>query len=195
MNKEKKYHFIYKTTAKFNGKYYLGMHSTDDLNDGYLGSGKRLLQDVKKYGADQYEREIIEFCDTREELEKREKIIVNENTIDNWHCLNLILGGNDYKKGDKIYHTPFKNNKWIPLEYCYIIKENEIKHIITNLLPYYKSVGWEILVDEERLEKIRLENQPVYQDFYCNIIKDGETQEIIKNTLPFYLRQGWIECE
>ena len=32
--KEKQYHFIYKTTNLLSGKYYLGMHSTDNLQDG-----------------------------------------------------------------------------------------------------------------------------------------------------------------
>jgi hypothetical protein len=33
-----KYHYIYKTTHN-NGRYYIGRHTTDDLNDNYLGSG------------------------------------------------------------------------------------------------------------------------------------------------------------
>jgi len=40
--KQKKYHYIYKTTNILNYKFYIGMHSTDDLDDGYVGSGKRL---------------------------------------------------------------------------------------------------------------------------------------------------------
>lgn len=36
---EYKYHIIHKTTNLINGKIYVGMHSTDNLNDGYLGMG------------------------------------------------------------------------------------------------------------------------------------------------------------
>ena len=44
-------HFtIYKTTNKANGKYYIGQHQTEDLEDGYLGSGKHLKAAIKKYG-------------------------------------------------------------------------------------------------------------------------------------------------
>lgn len=38
----KKYHYIYKTTFVVTDKYYIGMHSLAELNDGYLGSGKIL---------------------------------------------------------------------------------------------------------------------------------------------------------
>lgn len=49
--KEKQYHFIYKTINIINNKYYIGMHSTDDLNDGYVGSGKRLWYSINKNGS------------------------------------------------------------------------------------------------------------------------------------------------
>lgn len=37
--KTKKYHYFYKITNTINNKYYYGVHSTDNLNDGYMGSG------------------------------------------------------------------------------------------------------------------------------------------------------------
>ena len=50
INEKKKFHFIYKTTNLINSKYYIGMHSTSNLKDGYLGSGKYLRSSIKKYG-------------------------------------------------------------------------------------------------------------------------------------------------
>tara|TARA_R110000803_G_scaffold20502_4_gene52693 strand:- start:91 stop:747 length:657 start_codon:yes stop_codon:yes gene_type:complete len=91
--KEKKYHFIYKTTNLLNGKYYIGVHSTNNLEDGYLGSGKRLRYSINKYGKNNHKREIIEFVDNRKELFLREEEIVNLNEVAKINCLNLRVGG------------------------------------------------------------------------------------------------------
>jgi len=91
--KEKKFHFIYKTTNIKTGRYYYGMHSTNKLDDGYLGSGKRLRYSINKYGKDNHQREILEFLDSREDLKTREKEIVNLNEIAKDDCMNLIIGG------------------------------------------------------------------------------------------------------
>ena len=79
--KPKKYHFIYKTTNLLSGKYYWGMHSTNDLNDGYMGSGKRLRYSINKHGKENHKVEIWEFLNSREELRKRESEIANLNEI------------------------------------------------------------------------------------------------------------------
>lgn len=91
--KQKKYHFIYKTTNLLSGKYYIGMHSTDDLNDGYMGSGKRLRYSLNKYGKDNHKVEILEFFDTRKALAAREKEVVCLNEIAKEECMNLKVGG------------------------------------------------------------------------------------------------------
>jgi len=92
--KQKKYHFIYKTINILTGRYYIGMHSTDNLEDRYLGSGTRLSYSINKYGVENHTREILEFCNNREELKSRELEIVNLNEIGKKECLNMIPGGN-----------------------------------------------------------------------------------------------------
>ena len=64
--KEKKFHFIYKITNTKNGKYYIGMHSTDNLNDGYLGSGIRLRRSIRRNGIENFKIEYLEFFDNVE---------------------------------------------------------------------------------------------------------------------------------
>lgn len=88
-----KYHFIYKTTNLKNGKYYIGMHSTSNLNDGYLGSGDRLRRSIRKYAKENFKLEILEFFQDRESLANREKELVNENVIEDPMCMNIKPGG------------------------------------------------------------------------------------------------------
>jgi hypothetical protein len=44
------FHTVYRTTNLVNGKFYIGVHKTDDPNDGYLGSGKLIGRAFQKYG-------------------------------------------------------------------------------------------------------------------------------------------------
>lgn len=69
------------------------MHSTSNIEDGYLGSGLVLRRAIRKYGEKNFKREILEFCDNREILAKREEAIVTQKLINNRLCMNLALGG------------------------------------------------------------------------------------------------------
>ena len=89
----RKYHYIYKTTCKVTGKYYIGMHSTDDLNDGYVGSGKKLGYSIRKYGVDNHVCDILEHYFTREWLREREAELVCAETLTDPKCMNLKVGG------------------------------------------------------------------------------------------------------
>jgi len=77
-------HFIYKTIHP-NGKYYIGRHSTTNLEDGYLGSGKWVSQIKKK---DKLVREIVEFVDSFEELIIKEDEYLAEH-YGKPNCMNM----------------------------------------------------------------------------------------------------------
>jgi hypothetical protein len=94
MRKEKKYHYIYKTTNLKNGKFYVGMHSTDNLNDGYLGSGYKLRRSINKYGKENFNVEILEYFPNRTSLKAKEKELVNTELLKDPMCMNLVYGGN-----------------------------------------------------------------------------------------------------
>lgn len=91
--KERKYHYIYKITCLKNDRYYIGMHSTDNLEDGYFGGGKRIKNSVKKHGKDAHRKEILEFFGSRELLRQREIELVNEELLNDPMCMNLQPGG------------------------------------------------------------------------------------------------------
>lgn len=91
--KTHKYHYTYKTTCKETNHYYLGMHSTNNLDDGYLGSGKLISRSINKHGAERYSIEILEYFPNRESLAASEKKIITQEVLDDELCLNLKLGG------------------------------------------------------------------------------------------------------
>lgn len=91
--KQKNIHYIYKTTNLINKKFYIGIHSTNNIDDGYLGSGTRLRRSIRKYGEKNFKREILEFCNSREELSRKESEIVNSDLIKDNLCMNLMIGG------------------------------------------------------------------------------------------------------
>lgn len=90
---KRKFHYIYKTTCSITNKFYIGMHSTDSLEDGYVGSGKLLWYSIHKHGKENHNTEILEFLSSREELKSREEHLVNEELLDQKLCMNLKLGG------------------------------------------------------------------------------------------------------
>lgn len=87
------YYILYKTTNLVNGKFYVGKHKTSNLDDGYLGSGKLLQRAVRKHGFSNFQREVLEFCDSTQELNEAEKRFITEEMVSDPNCYNLTLGG------------------------------------------------------------------------------------------------------
>jgi len=93
----KKYNYFYKITNLINNHFYYGIHSTNNLEDGYMGSGHRLHRAYKKYGQNNFIKEILKYFDTREEALDYEEEIVNEDLLKNNDCYNEVLGGGGIK--------------------------------------------------------------------------------------------------
>lgn len=80
--KEKLHNFVYLSTNKINGKKYVGDHSTNNLGDGYFGSGKYFLRALKEYGKENFEIKILEFFSSKEEaFNAQERYIKEHNTL------------------------------------------------------------------------------------------------------------------
>ena len=88
------YRYIYKITCTaggFNGKFYYGQHTTDNLDDGYKGSGVMIQRYYKKHPND-YIKEIISYHKNKSELDNAEISIISKY-INDANCLNLAPGG------------------------------------------------------------------------------------------------------
>lgn len=117
LNKLKKYHFLYKTINLLNQKFYIGIHSTSNLKDGYLGSGTKLRRSIRKYVKENFKLEILEFYDSRELLIKREQELVNEALLKNPMCMNLKPGGSGGFTSDAAKNGRKKTDKFLENKY------------------------------------------------------------------------------
>lgn len=106
------YHYFYKITNNTNGHFYYGIHSTDNLDDGYMGSGRYLRRAYKKFGIENFTKEIVKFFENREDCANFEKEIVTEELVNDPNCYNISLGGEQtsckgtvvvYDKDEQIY--------------------------------------------------------------------------------------------
>ena len=105
--KNKKYHYFYKITNLINNHFYYGIHSTDNLEDGYMGSGTRLHKAYEKYGIENFEKEILKFFDSREECAEYEMEMVTEELVHDYNCYNISVGGDKF---NTLYTSLVKDN-------------------------------------------------------------------------------------
>lgn len=99
-------HYVYQTTNKINGKIYVGVHRSDNIEkDNYLGSGKIFLKALEKYGKENFERVILFEFDTAKEAYEKEREIINEEFIDRDDTYNTAPGGHG---GVLTKENPFK---------------------------------------------------------------------------------------
>lgn len=86
-------HIIYQISNTVNGKIYIGAHSTGNINDSYMGSGIAIRQAIKKYGIENFTKDILHMFDTREEMYEKEREIVNLDFINRPDTYNMGVGG------------------------------------------------------------------------------------------------------
>lgn len=83
------YYTIYKITNVLDGKFYIGKHKTKNLDDGYMGSGVLICRAIKKYGAENFKKEILHIFETEAEMNDAEArlVVLGEDSY------NLCPGG------------------------------------------------------------------------------------------------------
>jgi len=116
------YHYFYKIINLINNHFYYGVHNTNNLNDGYMGSGKRLHYAYKKYGIENFEKKILKFFNTSKEAFEYEAEVVNEELIKNNECYNIQLGGKGWNtyglvtvkdKDGNIFDVPIDDERYL----------------------------------------------------------------------------------
>jgi hypothetical protein len=191
----KTYFYLYKITNNVNNHFYYGIHKTSNLDDGYMGSGKRLHAAYKKYGIENFTKEIIQYCNDWNELCQLEKSIVTEELVNDNNCYNMVPGGyyldeellkhigqinSEKQKGEK-------NSQYNTV--CIYKIENNVyinKRIKREDLEIYLSNGWNkgFKVNDTTKHKIASSNK-------VWIHNNDETKFIQKDKLQYYLDKGY----
>lgn len=95
---EKSKFIIYKTTNIKTNEYYIGCHSTNDINDRYLGSGVIIKQKIKEYGRNYFKKNILFVYDNEDEMFDMEKQLITDQVLSDPMSYNISYGGVGGKK-------------------------------------------------------------------------------------------------
>ena len=76
------YYYVYLGENLITGTKYIGEHFTNNINDNYLGSGKRIKKAIKKYGKNNFKKTILEFFPNKEDAYKAQEFYIKKyNTL------------------------------------------------------------------------------------------------------------------
>ena len=88
--KMNKYHFVYITTNTINGKQYVGDHSTNNINDHYLGSGKAAFKPA--------------IDDFKEAIKQEQKPVDDKTMFEREFVEWILSNGLSYNRNNKILY-------------------------------------------------------------------------------------------
>jgi hypothetical protein len=211
-----KYYTIYETINKVNGRCYIGKHITDNLQDNYLGSGKYLKRAINKYGIDNFEKKVLYIFDNKEDMDNKERELVNDEYLKTDKTYNLKLGGQGgFDHIQKLpsyhdsvmrgYHNGYGNTEkqriWSKVKYKKGIekfwKSND-PEIIKKQFEVRSRASSGRVLSEEHKKKIGLANskntgERNSQYGNCWIHNSEKSISIDKNKLDLYLQEGWVK--
>ena len=179
------------------------MHSTNNLNDSYLGSGKILARSISKYGKNSHVREILELATDKEDLKEKERSLINEDMLNDPLCMNLKIGGEGgFSKEDQL-KLSIKGNESLKHKFVNDIefKENFSKTVsnsckgITNFLGKIHSDETKrqmSLTHKLNQNQVGKKNSQYGKCWIHNDIL-RESKSINRDLLDQYLLNGWTK--
>jgi hypothetical protein len=178
-----KYNYFYKITNNINNHFYYGVHCTNNLDDNYMGSGYRLHLAYKKYGIENFSKEILKFFDTMNEAFEYESEIVNESLMFDENCYNIQHGGKNFNFNKNVVNVKYKDGN----KYFWINKEEYQKNKIL-----YDTTWSGKHHSEEAKEKVRKMMTPKdSKNPRIWVNKNGIVKYLKKEYLNDYLNDGW----
>lgn len=153
------YGYIYITTNTVNGRKYIGQKKSNKfLGDRYLGSGVHLTNAIKKYGREIFTVDLIEWCDTYEDINERERYWISYyNAVDSSDFYNESYGGQDV--------SPMKGKKRSKKS-----REQQSQAITGKNNPFYGRKHSEETIQKikDNMPDLSGENNPIYGKIAIN---------------------------
>ena len=135
------YYTIYKITNILNNKYYIGKHQTKNLDDGYFGSGKLIQRAIKKYGIENFTKEILFIFDNEVEMNLMEERYVITDPKLSYNLCPGGKGGFGYVNNNKLNNNKTYTQMVEAGKKAYL-KSDPIKLLIRNKRNSQRLVEW-----------------------------------------------------
>ena len=178
---KKRYNYFYKITNLINGHYYYGVHSTNALDDGYMGSGLRMHKAYEKYGLENFKKEILKFFDTEKDMYEYEKTIVNEELVKDRNCYNIQQGGKTFNTSG-LFCAKNKDGK------CFLMSIDDEAYINGEISGNWKGLHH---TKESRAKTRKSMAKPNSKNNRVWVSKNGITKYLLKSKLDLFLKDGW----
>ena len=136
---------VYKITNIITNEYYIGVHKTDNPKDDYFGSGIHIKRQVKKYGKQNFLKDILYIFDNKDDAFNKEKELLSIH-LNEKLCINIAKGGEGGSLFEGKHHTEDtkQKNRLSALGKKCIHNEFETKYIKPEELDFYLNNGWKI---------------------------------------------------
>lgn len=180
---EKKYNYTYKSTLKSDPRYYYyGVHSSniEPKFDDYEGSGTNIKKLIKEKGHGIFEREILDFYNTREESLEAEEALVTEEVILDPFCLNKIKGGGTLDTSGIRYDEEIRKKMG-----KHVLGTKRKQESIEKMIRTRRTRGTDKHTEETKKKLSELKKGEI------PIKKDNIEKRIKREELNDYLSSGW----
>lgn len=149
----KQYHYFYKIENQINKHFYYGIHSTYNIDDGYMGSGVGLHEAYDEFGIENFKKIILKYFNTRKELLEYEKKIVNNILVKDKSCYNRTIGGSGHPHTNELVTvTDGKKNFVVSID-DERYKSGELKGVTIGRAHYIDEDGNVICITPEEAKK------------------------------------------
>ncbi len=206
------HYYLYEIRNNLNGKIYVGVHKTANLDDGYMGSGTVIKSAIKKHGVDNFTKVILETFDTSEAMYAREAEIVTVEFLARVDVYNLRRGG--FGGFDYIASLARSDDDFRESRMAAAIEQNRLWRANNyETARYNSSLGATAREKKSGSSFKRLNADPEFQAIRrlafsadhsagsknsqygtCWICHDLiGSRKCKKDDLPLYLDQGWIK--